>query len=359
MVPALTDHDEGMSRKMGDAFGRTARSTEVTRSLTSRLAQERDERGRRVLVDRNAVPLPPFPEKVTWNPQDAIRMRHLMVGFFPTPQGITSMDIVSETMAQSQPERTNPLPGAILSTLFRTTWSSPDFSLVFAEQDFSAMMLAAAISAPEGTPIHADELLSEHGAVFFQDAIDLSDIWEESDAPVRAVSWMTVGFDRVFVTVWSESDLFPNDVRVAVSPYLTAKVFGFIWFGDENTGAVSQEAALIRSITAISRSEHARRQDVRPAKPRKLRPEYRDVPVRRLYLSNPEYGEAELASSRGKPHRLHWVRGHWRRQWFPKHEEHRTLWIDGHPRGNAALGRVGGEKVYVALAPGATDERKN
>lgn len=334
---------------MTNAFGQTTHVSESERDLATRITQYVDDDGARVIRARSEVPLPPFLAKEVWNPQDAIRMRHLMVNFFPTTQGILSMDIVTATMARSQVGRSNPMPGAILSTLFRTTWGSPDFSVVFAETDFASMMVAAAISAPAGTPIHADELLSEHGAIFFQEAIDLSDIWDDATVPVRGVSWLTVGYDRVFVVVWSEDGKYVEGVRSEVSTYLHPQVFGFIYFGAENEGALAQEAALLRSIMAISRSEHARRQDVKAVKPRKLRPEYRDVPIRRVYLSNPEYGEAELAGARGKPHRLHWVRGHWRKQWFPKHEEHRTIWIDGHPRGNKALGTVGGDKVYIAV----------
>lgn len=331
------------------AFGQPAEMSSTERDLSSRVDQYVDDSGTRVIVARDATPLPPFPIKDVWTAQDAIRMRHLMVSFFPTSQGITSMDIVTATMAQSPVGRANSMSGSILSTLFRTTWMSPDFSVVYAETDFASMMVAAAMSVPEGTPIHADELLSEHGVIFFQEKVDLSDIWDDGDSLVRAVSWLTVGYDRVFFTAWSESGTYVDGVRSEVSTYLHAKSFGFLHFGMESDGMLAQSAALLRSIMAISRSEHARRQDVKPLKPRKLRPEYRDVPVRRVYLSNPEYGDAELAGARGKPHRLHWVRGHWRKQWFPKSEAHRTIWIDGHPRGSKALGTVGGDKVYIAL----------
>lgn len=306
-------------------------------------------------LTRGAVSLPPFPQKDIWTAQDAIRMRHLMVGFFPSPQGVSAMSTISQVMWESGQDRTNPLPGGILATLMRAVWQSPDFSLIFAERDFASMMIAAAVSAPKDAVLHPDELLSENGAIFFQEALPVGELssWNDTLRPIRGISWVTIGSDRVFVTLWSDgTDTLVSgemSLHTDIAPYLYFEVFGFVPFGSEVSSAVAFEAALLRSIMAISASSHARRQDVRPAKPRKLRPEYRDVPVRRVYLSRPEFGDAELASARGKPHRLHWVRGHWRNQWFPKLEGHRTIWIDGHPRGNAALGSVGGDKVYVAL----------
>lgn len=340
------------------AFGQQTDEVSEQVRLRDRLQVVRGEDGKARAVTRGAVSLPPFPAKEKWTAQDAARMRHLMVGFFPSPQGIAAMDIMTSVMwKKGDQSRTNPMPGGVLATMMRATWQSPDFSVVFAEDDFAAMMTAAAISAPSGVTLHPDELLSEHGVVFFRSVLDLNDeiIWHDTIDPIRAVSWITVGYDRVFVTLWSDaSDRLGVEgatLGTDVNPYLTFQVFGFVPFDVEHDGGLAFESTLLRSIMAISQSEHARRQDVKPAKPRKLRPEYRDVPVRRMYLSSPEFGEAELAGARGKPHRLHWVRGHWRNQWFPKLEDHRTIWIDGHPRGNAALGKVGGDKVYVALAP--------
>lgn len=304
-----------------------------------------------------AIPLPPFPQKETWTVQDAARIRHLMVTFFGSPQGVSAMDTVSHVMASGAAERTNPYPSGILSTLMRSVWQSPDFSVIFAERDFAAMMVAAAMSAPKDASLHPDELLSENGIVVLQEAIAVGDLslWKDDIRPIRAISWTTLGGGRVFVVLWADgSDTLTSDgrtIRTDIAPYLYFEVFGFVPFDSPADGAVAFELALLRSVMAISSSSHARRQDVKPAKPRKLRPEYRDVPVRRLYLSRPEFGDAELASAKGKPHRLHWVRGHWRNQWFPKLEDHRTIWIGGHPRGNAALGSVGGDRVYVALPP--------
>jgi hypothetical protein len=42
------------------------------------------------------------------------------------------------------------------------------------------------------------------------------------------------------------------------------------------------------------------------------------------------------------------VRGHWKRQWFGSVEEHRTIWIDGYPRGDFTRGTVTGTKALIA-----------
>jgi len=77
-----------------------------------------------------------------------------------------------------------------------------------------------------------------------------------------------------------------------------------------------------------------------------------DRTIRRVYLRKPEYGHAELDAARearsGRPPRGHWVRGHWKQQWYPSIEEHRMRWIEGYPRGNFAAGTVGGTKMLIA-----------
>lgn len=73
--------------------------------------------------------------------------------------------------------------------------------------------------------------------------------------------------------------------------------------------------------------------------------------IRRLYLRHPEAGQEELNALRreraGSP-RGHWVRGHWKNQWFSSVEEHRPTWIEGYPRGDFTKGEVTGEAVLVA-----------
>lgn len=335
----------------GQSLGEPPKPSATTRTVSR-------SNGVQVEVTDGAISLPPFSHHETWNVQDAAKIRHYMVTFFGSPQGVSLMDVFSHRMWEvSQVGRSAPYPGAILAMAMRSSWSSPDFTVTFAEHAFGQMMMAAASAAPDDIVVHGDELLSESGVIFFEQALPLNEVglWEDGDIdPIRAVSWTAMGAGQTFFTLWSDgaSSFVAGDLTVETDriPYLSDEGFLTYHLGspatDPDSGVI---VALVKSVMAISRSEHARRQDVKAVKPRKLRPEYRDVPIRRVYLSHPEYGEAELAGARGKPHRLHWVRGHWRKQWFPKHEEHRTIWIDGHPRGNKALGTVGGDKVYIAV----------
>ena len=70
--------------------------------------------------------------------------------------------------------------------------------------------------------------------------------------------------------------------------------------------------------------------------------------VRVLSLHNPEYGRYELDAATGRHLRQHWVRGHWRNQWYPSEQINQTIWIDGFVRGDASIGVLAGQKIYVA-----------
>ena len=60
-----------------------------------------------------------------------------------------------------------------------------------------------------------------------------------------------------------------------------------------------------------------------------------------------------MDAATGRKLRSHWVRGHWRQQWYPSIQDHRTIWIDGFIRGDAELGTVTGRKIYVARGAAA------
>lgn len=70
--------------------------------------------------------------------------------------------------------------------------------------------------------------------------------------------------------------------------------------------------------------------------------------VRVLALRNGDHGRYELDAATGRKVRQHWVRGHWRNQWYPSLADNRAIWIDGHIKGDASLGTVVGQKVHVA-----------
>jgi hypothetical protein len=120
--------------------------------------------------------------------------------------------------------------------------------------------------------------------------------------------------------------------------------------GDESMEVLG----FLRSIAAIARSPQARADNKvvehREKKGGRVRSIHKES-VRILSLHNPEYGRYELDGATGRKLRQHWVRGHWRNQWYAGEQINKTIWIDGFVRGDAAIGTVTGPKVYVARAP--------
>ena len=64
-----------------------------------------------------------------------------------------------------------------------------------------------------------------------------------------------------------------------------------------------------------------------------------------MSLHKPETAQYELDGVRGTVQRQHWVRGHWRKQWYATMEDHRLKWIDGFIKGDPELGTVNARKV--------------
>jgi len=117
-------------------------------------------------------------------------------------------------------------------------------------------------------------------------------------------------------------------------------------------------ARILMALTALSRTADSvgetRELASKAARLRASKAGMPDPRVRRLYLHRPAAGAQELealrAERQGSP-RGHWVRGHWRNQWYPSIEEHRLRWIDGFPRGDFTQGTVSGERIQIARPP--------
>lgn len=127
---------------------------------------------------------------------------------------------------------------------------------------------------------------------------------------------------------------------------------------------IKHNIALLRAIKAIadsplSRQDHGDTVGTRHKHPKKSRRRKAlDLSsIKVVSLRQPEYGQYELDAAAGyqpkTPQRLHWVRGHWRNQWYPSAQEHRPRWIDGFIKGNADYGDVT-DRPTVYLATGDT-----
>lgn len=119
----------------------------------------------------------------------------------------------------------------------------------------------------------------------------------------------------------------------------------------------SAAARILVALTALTRTgttvQEAIEDVSKAARQSARRARMEDRQVRRLYLRHPESGPAELAAFRERRSagpRGHWVRGHWKQQWYASTQEHQWQWVDGYPRGDFTLGTVQGQRVQVVRA---------
>ena len=175
--------------------------------------------------------------------------------------------------------------------------------------------------------------------------------WERVDSNCWVVrSWARGNTSGVYTIVGAGTMRCP-DLRPA--PVVEALGYGS-W--------VTPVGRILMALTGLTRTAgtvgESREHASKAAHARAIRANMHDPSVRRLYLIRPESGAAELDALRehrsGTP-RGHWVRGHWKRQWYASVEEHRWQWIDGFPRGDFTKGRVSGDRIQIARA-GATSQ---
>lgn len=335
--------------------------------------------GRRKLFFVDQPAMAAFPHKTVWSAHDAARMQELTTKFYKTPAGLVLL--MKHMLAyQGQDEQERDLEvardaGDQLRTHLHHKQSDPDFTIIFAHDDFAEMMHAAALTAK-------DELISRHdviapaGVVYFRTPQDLSYITKRTGSkPVRGLQWYFHDHRLMGpVIIWfllidgpelkKKEDLMdvvmPEELYLYTIPYGLAITPLVLESGDPPIPPDHYLVlALLRSVTAISRSEHTRSQTRtfdgtrkgRGRKNGKNKGQGVEREVRVLSLRNPEYGRYELDAATGRKLRRHWVRGHWRNHWYATDQANRTIWIDGFIRGNSDLGTVTGPKVHVARAP--------
>lgn len=337
--------------------------TRTAMEIMRRMEGETLPDGRVQLSLKGEPALQPFAPRVLWKLKDVVTMRRRMIEFYESAYGtLSAYESMCRGGFQSQggdPSESSPFYSAEL----RSVWASPDLMLMAADDPFIDMMEAAAMSAPAG-PLDHDELLSDRGVVFFQRERLIPMM--SRTFPVRAVLWYTVGeFINVQVLVdgHHERDVPGSEgVEPPVENYAYLYVLNLLRTPiatPEVAGEKAIEAlGFLRAIAAIARSPQSRTEakvvEHREKKGGRVRNIRRDT-VRALSLRNPHYGRYELDGATGRKLRRHWVRGHWRNQWYRGDQVNKRIWIDGFIRGDAALGTVTGEKVYVARAPRPED----
>lgn len=336
---------------------------ELMRAMTSNTLPD----GRIQLMLTGEKSLPPFPAKSQWKLKDAATMRKRMVEFYESPFGLLA---AYETIARGNTNRMTTDDAMAVAPIYtgelHKAWSSPDLMLVVADEPFVDMLEAASLSAPTG-PLAREELLSDRGVMFFQKERILPMM--DPLRPVRGIMW-EIGRGMVNMQVFIDgrhelNTPGPDGIEPPVENYSYLYVLNLLRTqvaSPETAGEGATEAlGLLRSIAAIARSAQTRSEETvvehREKRGGRVRSIHKET-IRTLSLRNPEYGRYELEGATGKKLRQHWVRGHWRNQWYAGEQINRRIWIDGFVRGSAELGTVTNERVYVARAPKSRSDGK-
>lgn len=231
-------------------------------------------------------------------------------------------------------------------------------------------LLAVATDALPPEQHNAPLLLPSHGAIYFAEPLPAE--WRTPTAPLvsslSALTWFTpptsakhptstwvIGWERKHPELAALRDgrpawlatLRPNS---AIEHWLP----GLVTRGDITYDHESPMLALLHAFAALIRTPTTREETQAPSARTTTSARRHGTPepmIRRIYLRQPEQGPAELDALRAERHgtpRGHWVRGHWRNQWYASVEEHRWVWIEGHPRGDWTKGHLRTPKVLIA-----------
>lgn len=338
-----------------------------------------------------------FSHKDHWSARDAAFMRDLMAKRMNSPLGEFELISMDRAYAQRREFRTrdDALASqrriAPLKAQLTSGWRDPESPTILANNDFAQMMLAASVTTPDA-PLHPEDVIAPSGVVFFAEKQDFSELpLVESLIPtsqalgermfdhlgVRGFSWFPTdpgGFDGLqglMLQLYTDGPdaqhydevLFPTADERPLLPLATYQHLHMLTSGFGHLGGDADQyshisisvrflMSLVRAVSAIARSpkitEH--RPSTETPKQKKLRQRKgRPAPheVRVLALRHSEHGRYELDAATGRKVRAHWVRGHWRNQWYPRTQEHRTIWIDGFVKGDPEQGSLTGPKVYV------------
>lgn len=236
-------------------------------------------------------------------------------------------------------------------------------------------LVAAAADTYPPEPFLEHHLPAPNGIVFF--ARPLPAVWpDQNDEIARrrisAISWTsgmsTSDEPALSIAGWERHtglDRYRNpDLAIHYRGLrLASFVMGLYGAPPADQGGPAGPNRILQTFAALCRTPLVRDETTpgskaaRQAAQRAGRP---DPTIRRVQLRRPEDAEVELEAARaaraGTPPRGHWVRGHWKQQWYASLGEHRSIWISGYPRGDFATGVVPGQKILVASNRHAPNE---
>ncbi|WP_275466331.1 hypothetical protein [Streptomyces noursei] len=294
---------------------------------------------------------------------DAIRHKAALTGWLGSDQWIRYLaaDGLPEYGPSAWPDQ---WPSASLKermALFTTDELIPleawqDADTIYADAAMCDMVTAAAQTFPQQR-VRREEFLAPIGFLFFAKPVPSAafEVLLPDQPPVTAITWACVD-DGVNAFTWIRTPAGAYDVN-GVTVQVTALFPQLAYFvpWDKPAHAGTHSVSLLRTLSALSRQPLTREdspkihQSVRAnARNAKVRPES----FRRIALRRPEAATHELAAARaiaeGRTPAGHWVRGHWRNQYYASVDEHRPLWIEGFPRGDFSQQAPAGERLLVA-----------
>lgn len=334
--------------------------------------------------------LKPFAHKPIWTAKDAAAIVERLAEWFESPYGLVRL----RREQQARPDQPEPIAmhhdvfikdGDVEQARRAAHYRSQDFLTVLADKQLIEMAEAASLTAPDEELSRLD-FPTAAGIVILQEAHTFPDFFaamyadnesaEYKLVPLRGIEWMPNGagngvllstlVDGPLASLNNELDAGSQIQPPGMHKYLVVDRQGVGVFPEhfeeigvtENDSSLMLTVKLLRSIFAIATSAGAESEDRKvaqtPPKTKKKTgstPKRKTSTVRVISLRNPEYGRFELDAATGRKLRAHWVRGHWRRQWYASQEEHRSIWIEGFLRGDTRLGTVSGPRVYRATAP--------
>ncbi|MGP5523305.1 hypothetical protein ACTXM3_08400 [Glutamicibacter arilaitensis] len=319
-------------------------------------------------------PLSPWQPHVRWTAKDAGLMCDRMREFFQSPYALFTMAHLTESGNFTFAPGYDPTRAS--TQRYLDFWASNEVMVSYLDDATADMVLAASLSAP-ADQLHEDELLAPRGIVFFENPTtvfsEIYDDLEDADvAPVRAISWelpVESGEKLVALTTFfdgSETSFveppipgLPEEVRLRMEQF-TQKTATYLSIGlinnfklndleKESNGSSQLLIRYLRALSAIARSPRTdtTTKAITVAKRKKGKRTYtRERNVTVVSLQRPETAQYELDGARGRiRQRAHWVRGHWRNQWYATVEDHRPKWIDGFMKGDPEKGTVQTRKV--------------
>lgn len=239
--------------------------------------------------------------------------------------------------------------------------------LYFVSLEMAQLAAEAAKSIPS-FQVHADDLPSRNGLIFYQGGLQGGMVHHDGTAEdTQAVLW-TSNDAGLYVTGYLHRDVLVgrarddkqfqavqrllNGPRLYVNPSASFSApFGHNGWVDppENRSVWHILPQLITtwllmqqplaSITEAHLDRAARR--------RLARAHSEPAPIRVIHLRRPASTTATTGPSDREYHHQWIVRGHWRQQWYPSREVHRPVWIAPHIKGPEGAPLIGGEKVYA------------